>query len=97
MKKKDHTDSRQMNLFAEADREQPEQTYIPQPIVTEYDHHELFHRLAQSKFRSKFRLTSSDIAYIHEKGLPVIHQHATDFIAKRLAPAVIPTTENRLL
>lgn len=90
MKKKDHTDSRQMNLFAEADWEQSAQTYIPQPIVTEYDHRELFHRLAQSKFRSKFRLTGNDIAYIHEKGLPVIRQHATDFIAKRLAPAVIP-------
>ena len=90
MKKKDHTDSRQMNLFAETDWEQPVQTYIPRPIVTEYDHCELFHRLAQSKFRSKFRLTNDDIAYIHEKGLPVIRQHATDFIAKRLAPAVIP-------
>lgn len=46
-------------------------------------------KLQRSKFRSGFRLTERDIAYIDEKGLDVIRIHAADFIAKRLAPAEI--------
>ena len=43
-------------------------------------------RLAQSKFRSRFRLTQKDVEYLHHKGLETIRRHATDFIIKRLAP-----------
>ena len=51
---------------------------------------QLFEHLEASKFRSSFHLKQKDIAYINEKGLDVIRQHAQDFIAKREAPAVIP-------
>ena len=51
---------------------------------------DIFDRLSRSRFRSRFRLGAKESAYILEKGLPVIRQHAYDFIDKRLAPAVIP-------
>lgn len=57
---------------------------------TAYDLDGLFERLARSAFRSRFRLTARDKAYIAEKGLPTIRRHAEDFVAKRLAPAIIP-------
>ncbi|MCR5661246.1 MAG: DUF4186 domain-containing protein [bacterium] len=44
-------------------------------------------KLGRSKFRSKFRLSSKDKAYIAEKGLETIRSHARDFIRDRLAPA----------
>ena len=47
-------------------------------------------RLKRSQFRSRFHLSAADRAYIAEKGLPVIRQHAEDFVARRLAPADIP-------
>ena len=47
-------------------------------------------KLSRSDFRAKFRLDSRDRAYIEEKGMDTIRLHAEDFIAKRLAPAVIP-------
>ena len=50
----------------------------------------LFQRLAGSKFRSGFHLKDRDKAYIQEKGIEVIRQHARDFIEKRLSPASIP-------
>lgn len=50
---------------------------------------ELFAALGRSRFRSSFRLNAHDRNYLHAKGLPAIHDHARDFIAKRLAPAVI--------
>lgn len=50
---------------------------------------ELFAALARSRFRNSFRLNTHDNAYLHAKGLPVLGDHARDFIAKRLAPAVI--------
>ena len=53
-----------------------------------YEH--LFTHLEASKFRSSFHLKEKDIAYIQEKGLDVIREHAQDFIAKREAPAYIP-------
>ncbi len=49
----------------------------------------LFDRLAQSKFRSRFRLTEKDLQYIREKGVDTVRNHAEDFIRRRLAPAVI--------
>lgn len=51
---------------------------------------QLFTHLEASKFRSSFHLKEKDIAYIQEKGLDVIREHARDFIAKREAPAYIP-------
>lgn len=50
---------------------------------------DIFKRLACSKFRSRFHLSAKDKAYATQKGLDVIRSHAADFIAKRLAPAVI--------
>lgn len=44
-------------------------------------------KLGRSKFRSKFRLSAKDKAYIAEKGLETIRSHARDFIRARLAPA----------
>lgn len=48
---------------------------------------ELFIRLSKSNFRSKFKLRSSDIDYITDKGMETIESHAKDFISIRLAPA----------
>ena len=56
----------------------------------EYDLSDLFNRLSQSSFRSRFHLLRKDRNYISVKGLDTIRQHAIDFVAKRLAPAVIP-------
>lgn len=50
----------------------------------------LFDRLSRSKFRSRFRLHDRERQYVREKGMAVIRSHAEDFVAKRLAPAVIP-------
>ena len=46
--------------------------------------------LKRSEFRSRFHLSAKERAYIAEKGLPVIREHAEDFVRKRLAPADIP-------
>ena len=48
---------------------------------------EAFARLAKSAFRSRFRLTDDDRAYIERVGLPTVRRHAVDFVAKKLAPA----------
>ena len=48
---------------------------------------DVFNRLARSAFRRKFRLGPEDRAYARAKGLGVLHEHARDFVAKRLAPA----------
>lgn len=47
-------------------------------------------KLQKSKFRSGFHLDEKNVKYIDEKGFDVIRSHATDFVAKRLAPAEIP-------
>ena len=46
--------------------------------------------LARSNFRSRFHLTLRDRQYICDKGWDVMRRHAADFVAQRLAPAVIP-------
>ncbi len=56
----------------------------------EYDLSDLFDRLSKSAFRSRFHLSQKDRDYIAAKGMDTIRQHAKDFVAKRLAPAVIP-------
>ena len=50
---------------------------------------DLFAALAKSAFRRSFHLRGKDLAYLHDKGLPVVLEHAEDFIGKRLAPATI--------
>ncbi len=51
---------------------------------------DILDKLAQSKFRSKFKLKIKDKKYIKTKGLDTILSHAKDFIKNRIAPAVIP-------
>ncbi len=51
---------------------------------------ELFAALQKSDFRRSFQLRGKDLDYLRSKGLPVVLAHAEDFIARRLAPAVIP-------
>ena len=77
----------QLDLFQEAEDNEKELEPSASP---NYDLADLFARLAKSDFRSRFHLTKKDKEYIAEKGLPTIRRHAEDFIAKRLAPAVIP-------
>lgn len=48
---------------------------------------EIFAALKQSQFRSRFRLRGKELEYLRRKGLPIVMQHAADFIEKRLAPA----------
>jgi hypothetical protein len=50
---------------------------------------DLFAALTQSPFRRGFHLKGKDLDYLHGKGLPVVLDHAEDFIARRMAPAVI--------
>jgi hypothetical protein len=51
------------------------------------DMDQLFAALAKSAFRQRFHLRSQERGYIDRKGLPVVLEHAEEFIAKRLAPA----------
>ena len=48
---------------------------------------EAFARLGKSKFRSRFRLTAADRAYIERLGRDTIRRHAEDFVRTKLAPA----------
>lgn len=48
---------------------------------------ELFDRLAQSKFRARFKLSLRDRDYVALRGAEVLAAHARDIIARRLAPA----------
>ncbi len=50
---------------------------------------DIFNRLARSDFRSRFRLKKKELEYIRPKGTDTIHLHANDFIACRLAPALL--------
>jgi len=51
------------------------------------DPDELLAALAQSKFRSRFRLGVKERTYLHEKTLAVVLQHGRRFIVERLADA----------
>ena len=48
---------------------------------------EAFARLARSKFRSRFKLTAEDRAYVGRVGIETIRRHAEDFVREKLAPA----------
>jgi hypothetical protein len=43
--------------------------------------------LGRSEFRSRFRLSGKEAAYLRQKGITTILEHARDFVSKRLAPA----------
>ena len=51
------------------------------------DMDELFAALGRSKFRSRFRLSGKEKAYLNQKGIETVMEHARDFISKRLAQA----------
>ena len=51
------------------------------------DFDSLFAALRRSAFRRKFRLREKEADYLAAKGLPMILEHAGDFIRSRLAPA----------
>ena len=55
---------------------------------------ELFAALAASTFRRRFQLRGRELEYLRRKGLPVVMEHAAEFIEKRLAPAA-PTNDGR--
>jgi predicted Fe-S protein YdhL (DUF1289 family) len=55
--------------------------------VTGRDLNELFAALAASAFRRRFRLRGRELEYLRRKGLPIVLEHAADFIEQRLAPA----------
>lgn len=76
----------ELSLFTEEESQENTVT----PAEKTYDLDPLFDRLAQSTFRSRFRLTEKDREYIRVKGFDTIRQHARDFVARRLAPDVIP-------
>ena len=95
MKKKNKVPDTQLSLFPEeeiAPVAQPQKEVATTPLEKHktYDLSTLFLRLSQSDFRSSFHLKGKDKEYIRQKGIDVIRQHAADFVAKRLAPAVIP-------
>lgn len=51
---------------------------------------EVFAALQKSSFRRSFHLRDKEAQYLQQKGLPVVLDHARDFIGKRLQPAHIP-------
>ncbi len=75
----------ELSLFPEEESQES-----PKVEEKEYDLSDLFDRLSKSAFRSRFHLSQKDRDYIAAKGMDTIRQHAKDFVAKRLAPAVIP-------
>jgi predicted Fe-S protein YdhL (DUF1289 family) len=62
--------------------------------VTGRDLDELFAALAASTFRRRFQLRGRELEYLRRKGLPVVLEHAAEFIEKRLAPAA-PANDGR--
>lgn len=50
---------------------------------------DILDKLERSKFRSSFKLGKKYRDYVMQKGMDTIRRHAEDFIATRLAPAVI--------
>ena len=48
---------------------------------------EALNKLEKFKFRSSFHLTKKEKAYLEEKGMDVMRNHAKDFVRQKLAPA----------
>ena len=59
-------------------------------MTTQAGRESAFRRLAKSKFRSRFHLSTEDRQYIAEKGMETIRRHCEDFIRARLAPPTPP-------
>lgn len=85
-----HKNYIQLNLFAEEGEQNYSSLSADFSADKEYDLTKLFEKLSKSNFRSRFHLSTKDKEYIAAKGLATICKHAEDFVAKRLAPAVIP-------
>jgi hypothetical protein len=51
------------------------------------DGDELFAALGRSRFRSRFRLRDKEAAYLRQRGLETILEHARQFVESRLADA----------
>jgi len=47
---------------------------------------DLFLAMKKSRFRSRFRLSINEQRYLQEKTLPLILQHAQEFLLERIAP-----------
>ena len=85
-----HKNYIQLNLFAEEGEQNDSSLSADFSADKEYDITKLFEKLSKYNFRSRFHLSTKDKEYIAAKGLATICKHAEDFVAKRLAPAVIP-------
>lgn len=48
---------------------------------------EVFRALSRSAFRRKFHLRAQEQAYLQDRGLDTVLDHARRFVAERLAPA----------
>ena len=48
---------------------------------------EAFAKLARSKFRSRFKMTADDLAYVGRVGLETIRRHAEDFVREKFGHA----------
>ena len=66
-----------------------------QPETNEEAYARMLVLLSRSRFRSRFHLGIKERQYIFDKGWDTIRRHAEDFVAKRLAPAVIPNDGRR--
>lgn len=55
---------------------------------------DVFARLPGSPFRGRFRLGAKERDYLAAKGMATVLEHASDFIASRLAPAA-PRTDGK--
>jgi exodeoxyribonuclease V alpha subunit len=91
VKRSQPSDKAQLELFQQEEdiHEEKSDSSESTPLPS-YELIPLFDRLRQSTFRSRFHLKAADKKYVSEKGLETIQLHACDFVAKRLAPAVIP-------
>ena len=85
-----HKNYIQLNLFADKEEQNNSSLSADFSADKEYDLTKLFEKLSKSNFRSRFHLSTKDKKYIAAKGLATIRKHAEDFVAKRLAPAMIP-------
>jgi exodeoxyribonuclease V alpha subunit len=90
VKKKLPSDQAQLELFLQEEAPEEKSDSFESTPLPSYELTPLFDRLRQSTFRSRFHLKAADKKYVSEKGLETIQLHACDFVAKRLAPAVIP-------
>ena len=51
------------------------------------DPEKVFAALATSRFRQQFHLGDKECEYLKTKGMPIVLDHAREFVSKRLAPS----------